>query len=197
MKFIAILVLLWIRNPSSVHAQQPTPFTYSYSAHARKFITTTFGAQALLSAVASASLHASFNASPGWGDDFHRYENHLEAYLVRRTIQQSIEYGAGTLLKQDGTFVTSQAHGFRKRLNAALYHSFFVPGPRGMTFAYPRVAAAVGTAVIADQWHPWRDRNTNPYLGVSFLLSGYVAKSIWREFKPDEVSSTRRILRFN
>jgi len=133
----------------------------------------------------SATVVSTFDRSPAWGDGSEKYVNHFGAAMMRRTLRQSIEFGAGALLQQDERFTASGQEGIKARLKSALYRSFFVPGRGGNEFALPRVAAAVGTGWALHEYHPFQRGDLNPWVQTTEVLSAYVARSFWHEFAPD------------
>lgn len=173
-----------VKNDSEANVPVPER-RYDYSSHAREYFNTTFSAKSVASAMFSAGASATFSRSDVWGDGFDRYSNRFAANMARQTIRRSIEFGAAALLQQEETFTPSLEESIGGRIRSALYHSFFVPGRNGNEFAFPRLAAAVGTGFIVSNWHPWQQQDINPWMQTTSILSGYVLQSFWREFKPD------------
>jgi hypothetical protein len=161
------------------------PVRYEFRPHALRYLRSTFSAGSVLSAVVTGGGRSLFDKTENYGTGFERYSNHMEANLVRHVIQRSIQFGSASLLQQEEAFATSKEERIGKRVQAALYHSFFVPGRDGNEFAFPRLAAALGTGWIVHKWHPWREDNINPWQQASLILASYVARSFWQEFKPD------------
>ncbi|HZU26499.1 MAG TPA: hypothetical protein VFA04_13320 [Bryobacteraceae bacterium] len=170
-------------NPADT--QEAPPPRYDFSAHLHDYLHQTFGAGAIAGSLFSSVAVSLVSRSPDWGEGRERYVDHFGAAVAARTLRQSIEFGAGALLQQDEHFSPSSATGIKARLKSALYRSFFVPGREGDEFAFPRVAAAVGTGWAVHEYHPFRRGNLNPWVQTGEVLSGYVARSFWHEFGPD------------
>jgi hypothetical protein len=158
---------------------------YDYSSHARDYFNKTFGASSVASAMFTAGASATFSRSDAWGTGFDRYSNRFAANMARQTLRRSIEFGASALLQQDEAYTPSLEDSIGRRIRSALFHSFFVPGRNGNELAFPRLAAAVGTGFIVSKWHPWQQQDINPWMQTTTILSSYVLKSFWQEFKPD------------
>lgn len=165
------------RHEDPVTGTPPSDYDYLRSFH--EFITAVYAPSPLMTSIADATS----------GPD--RYRNRVEGSLVRNGFQQSIDFAARAALRQDDSYLTSHGQGAVKRIRSALYHSLFVPGRSGDEFAFPRVAAAFGAAWVEQDWHPWRHGPPAPMKEASIILSSYVARSIWQEFKPDLTSKLR------
>jgi hypothetical protein len=170
------------RNDS--HTPVP-PRHYDVDEQFHEYLKNTYSAGPLLSAVATGGVSGLLDGTSIFGDGFERYSNHMEANLIRHVTQQTLEFGVAAALQQNERFLVSHDERMTKRIKAALYHSFFVAGRDGNEFAFPRLAAAVGTGVMITEWHPWRDDHVSTTREVSSILGGYVARSFWQEFKPD------------
>jgi hypothetical protein len=140
-------------------------------------------------AVAEAMVSASVISAVG----DRRFVSRIGASLARNGVQQSIQFGAAALLKQDERFTPLREGSAGRRMRSALYRSFFVRGRVGDEIAFPRLAAAVGTGWVTHEWHPWQQANPNPWLTASAILCGYVARSYWQEFKPEIKRGLRRL----
>ena len=149
------------------------------------YLKSTFSVGSLAAAVGFGGESALLNGTSEFGRGFECYSNHMEANLARHVIERSLEFGLAAPFRQDETVATSRDQRFRERMKAALYHSFFVAGRNGDEFAFPRFGAAIGAAWITHEWHPWRSTRTDPWLDGSKLLSAYVGRSFWHEFRPD------------
>ncbi len=161
------------------------PPAYDLGAHFRAYYRGTFGVSALAGAAFSGSARAMLSQRPEWGEGSERFSNRVEAALIRNTLQRSIEFGVGAALQQDETFKTSGEEAMGRRLRLALYHSVFVKGRGGDELAFPRIAAALGTTWVTQRWHPWTTDTQNVWVGTAIVLSSYVLKSYWHEFRPD------------
>jgi hypothetical protein len=114
----------------------------------------------------------------------HEYASALGFGPPSITESQSIEFAVSALLRQDETYLTSHEQSTGKRIQSAIYHSFFVRGRNGDEFAFPRLAAAFCTAWTEQEWHPRRHASPDPMKDASIILSTYIARSVWHEFKP-------------
>ncbi len=170
---------------SDADSEDLPPKTYDYATNARLLYKKTFGPHYLTGAALTVIAVSNIHHSELWGQGTERYFNHFGGKVTRNAIQQSIEFGTAALLQQEQRFVPSTEDRVVRRVGSALYKSFFVPGHNGDELAFPRIAAAVGTSLLVEQWHPWMNRAPNPWLMAGVLLSKYVADSLWREFKPD------------
>jgi hypothetical protein len=146
---------------------------YDYAQRFREFAKAVYAPSIFLDSIADASS----GPEP--------YKSRVEGGLARNALQQSIEFGAGALLRQDETYLTSREESTARRVQSALYHSFVVQGRNGDELAFPRIAAAFCTAWTEQEWHPWRRSSPDPMKEASIILSSYVARSVWQEFKPD------------
>ena len=174
------------------------PRSYDYRSRAQEYFRSTFGPGAVAAAMVTGSAVTTIHHADGWGDGADRYRNHFEANLARHTIQQSIEFGTGALLQQDESFTSSNQQPVGRRIRSALYRSFFVPGHTSNELAVPRLAAAIGTGWIVHGWHPWQRTEIDPWAQTARILSSYVLRSFWHEFRPDiknKLSRTKRILK--
>ncbi len=135
------------------------------------------------------------SSAPEWGAGRERYANRMEAAIVRRTMQQTIEFAVGAALQQDETFQTSGEEALGRRMRSALYHSLFVKGRGGEELAFPRIAAALGTSWVTSNWHPWRTDSQNVWVGTAVVLSQYAVRSYWYEFRPDIKRELARLRR--
>lgn len=161
------------------------PPAYDLREHFREYYRGTFGVGAFAGAALSGTAHAMMSGAPAWGDGNERYMNRVEAALVRNTLRRSIEFGVSAALQQDESFETSGEESLGRRVRSAAYHSLFVKGRGGDELAFPRIAAAIGTSWVTQKWHPWTTDTQNVWVGAAIVLSTYVAKSYWHEFRPD------------
>jgi hypothetical protein len=146
---------------------------YDYAQSLREYAKAVFAPSLFLDSIADASS----GPEP--------YNSRVEGGLARNGLQQSIEFGTGALLRQDETYLTSRDESTGRRIQSAIYHSFVVQGRNGEELAFPRIAAAFCTAWAEQEWHPWRRSPPDPMKEASIILSSYVARSVWQEFKPD------------
>ncbi len=187
----------------STHDDIEVPSTrYDFASHLTQYLSSTFGPKPIASAMFSASVRSRFHSdgSKLTAHGFGAYGNHVAENLARRTIQQSIEFGAASLLQQEEAFTSSHEQQTGRRIRSALYHSFFVPGRNGDEFAFPRLAAAVGTSLIVSEWHPWQQEKTNPWLQTAAILSKYIARSFYKEYKPEvkmAIGKGKKLLKLN
>jgi hypothetical protein len=173
-----------VRERSQDNVPVP-PRLYDYTYQATKYLNATLSPKSVTAAMMSASATATFNHSAEWGRGFDRYRNRFAANMVRQTVRNSIEFGAGAILQQEQGFVSSADNRFIRRIGSVFYHSFFVPGRGTNELSFPRVAAAVGTGWLVHEWHPWQQGSVNPWMETSRILSSYVIRSAVQEFKPE------------
>jgi len=138
------------------------------------YIHETLGLQPIASAFGM-SLFRHYVHEFVWKDE-RPYEpmlNRFEGSLFRNTLRNSIEFGIADWRQEDTRFRPSGQKGARGRFQYALVHAFVVPTPTGTEFAYARFAGIVGTAAVADSWHPWRDHSSRPnyYRQTTFGLA--------------------------
>lgn len=170
-------------------ASGPVPVPrYDFSDHAQSYLRATFSAKAVLSASASAAANITTRRNPTMSD----FRERLASNLARNTTRNSIEFATAAFLQQEGTYVRSTEEGVLRRATHAVYRTFIVPGREGDEFAFPRVAAALGTAYMTRQFHPGYASTPNPWVDAAGILGRYVARSLWSEFKPEIMFRVRR-----
>ena len=121
-----------------------------------------------------------------WGRGMGGYGCHYASGFGRRLINNSVEFGAVLVLRQDTRFRPSQRVGLFPRLHYALTHAFLATGERGnIEPAYARFAGITGGALIAPAWH----RHTLSASGfgqdLAFSALDQVQNSLLTEFSPD------------
>jgi hypothetical protein len=153
------------------------------------YIHETLGLQPIASAFGM-SLFRHYAHELVWKDERH-YEpmlNRFEGSLFRNTLRNSLEFGVANWRQEDTRYRPSGQRGARARVRYALLRAYVVPTPTGTEFAYARFAGIVGTTVVTDACHPWRDPSYRPnyYRQTTFGIGlDPVAKSMWAEFGPD------------
>ncbi|HLJ46008.1 MAG TPA: hypothetical protein VKU01_08370 [Bryobacteraceae bacterium] len=183
-----------VRLDPNALVKAPKP-GYDFTAHAKRYLWSTFGPQPLGAAVASGIASAAFVSVSGLSPANGGYANRIAANLATNTIAKSLEFGTAAFLQQDEGFSPSGEDGFRRRATYALYRIFVVPGRDGDELAFPRLASAVGTAWITNRWHPWQEAEPNMWSQAALILTRYAFKSYWTEFKPEILRETRKVLR--
>lgn len=168
---------------------------YDFNEHAREYLRSTFGPQTLGAGVVSAIASTTFRNISGIGVENGGYPNRIAFNLATNTIAKSIEFGTAAFLQQEQGFSASGERGFRKRSAYALYRTFMVPGRDGDELAFPRIAAAAGTAWMIHRWHPWQEAQPNVLTLAGWILARYALRSYWTEFKPEILHVTRKMLR--
>jgi len=177
------------------NANGPNPHVrYNLSDHTRKYLLSAFGPQALGTGAATALTGTMFRDIAGAVPASGGYTNRMAANLTTNAIAKSIEFGTAAFLQQEQEFTPSGERGFKKRAAYALYRTFMVPGRDGDELAFPRIAAAVGTGMIVERWHPWQERQPNAWTQAGFILARCALKSYWTEFKPEILHATRKVL---
>jgi hypothetical protein len=153
------------------------------------FVHQTLGLQPIVSAFGN-TMFRHYVHEFVWKKEFH-YEpmlNRFEGSLFRNTFRNSIEFGVATWRQEDTRYKSSGQQGAGARMRYALLRAYVVPTPTGTEFAYARFASIVGTTVVTDEWHPWREYSYRPnyyrQAGFGFVLDP-IARSMWAEFGPD------------
>jgi hypothetical protein len=129
-----------------------------------------------------------------WGRGMGGYGCHYASGFGRRLINNSVEFGATLVLRQDTRFRPSHRTGLFPRLNYAVTHAFLATGESGRVEpAYSRFAGITGGALIAPAWH----RHTLSASGfgqdLAFSALDQVQNSLLTEFSPDMLRVGRSV----
>jgi len=181
--------------PDPNSSNPPATRSYDLAQHAKQYLRSTFGARALEVSLSSAITSTAFRNLSGLEYGSGNYPNRIAANLAGHTIAQSIEFGTSAFLRQEEGFSPSGEKGFRKRAAYALYRTFVMRGRAGDELAFPRFAAAAGTAWITHRWHPWQEAEPNVWSQAGCILARYALKSYWTEFRPEIIRATRKVFR--
>jgi hypothetical protein len=138
------------------------------------------------SAVSSATLLL-FSPSPVWGQGADRFTNHFVASFTQRLVTYGVQSGAAALLHEDVRYKPSQSHSAWQRTQHALISTLILETPHGNDIAIANIAAALGSGIVIDKFHPGRENAAHPgaleFAGWNLL--GFAEGNLWNEFKPD------------
>jgi hypothetical protein len=151
------------------------------------YLRDTFGPGALLQSAFVAGTNHFDNDPPEWRQGAQGYGRRFASRFGRFTIQKSIEYGLGTVLRQDTSYRRCECSGFLRRMSHALSSNFIArkrDGSRTLTIA--KVAGYYGSGMISTAWYPDRYTATGDgvRLGTLSLVSG-TGVNVIREFWPE------------
>jgi hypothetical protein len=121
-----------------------------------------------------------------WGHGIGGYGCSYASGFGRRLINNSVEFGAILVLRQDTRFRPSQRVGLFPRLHYAVTHAFLATGERGnIEPAYARFAGMTGGALIAPAWHSHTLSASGFGQDLAFSALDQVQNSLLTEFSPD------------
>jgi hypothetical protein len=170
---------------AGAHAQPPGAVT----AHGRfeAYAGGLFGPAAIGGRAMVAAIQLGRDAPPEWGQDWAGYGRHFGYRYARHAVSETIELGAGALLREDPRYFASGERRPWRRIRYALARSFVVPVEGGgKRFAYSRIAAAYGSAWIANAWYPEHARQPRDVLlRGTWSVVGKLGGTMFQEFWPD------------
>jgi hypothetical protein len=145
------------------------------------------GPVAITKTVAVAGLRHAADSPPEWGQGMAGYGRRVGYRHLRRTVNNSVEFGVGALIGEDPRYFRSNKLGFWGRVGHAASSAFVARVDGGGTrFAYARFAGAYGGAAIANAWYPERVRGPGYTLARgTYSIGGEIVGNLWREFWPD------------
>ena len=121
-----------------------------------------------------------------WGRGMGGYGCHYASGFGRRLINNSVEFGAILVLRQDTRFRPSHRTGLFPRLSYAVSHAFLATSERGrIQPAYARFAGITGGALIAPAWHSHPLSASGFGQDLAFSALDQVQNSLLTEFSPD------------
>jgi hypothetical protein len=138
------------------------------------------------SAISSAALQL-LSPSPVWGRGADRFTNHFVASFTQRLVTYGVQSGAAALLHEDLRYKPSHSRNVWRRSQHALISTLILETPHGNDIALANIAAAVGSGIVINTFHPGRENAVHP--GALELagwnLLGFAEGNLWNEFKPD------------
>ena len=121
-----------------------------------------------------------------WGRGMGGYGCSYASGFGRRLINNSVEFGAILVLRQDARFRPSLREGLFPRLHYALTHAFLATGEHGrIEPAYARFAGIAGGALISPAWHSHTLSASGFGQDLAFSALDQVQNSLLTEFSPD------------
>jgi hypothetical protein len=134
-------------TPKATPTIEFTPLTASK--RLRLYLTTTYGPQWIVHSAAAAGISQWRDAPKEWKQGAEAYGDRFENSYARHLIQETLEYGASAILREDNHYVPSLDTGFWKRTRHAVAGTFVARNDNGHEhFAYSRLGSAQGAAFI-------------------------------------------------
>jgi hypothetical protein len=156
--------------------------TYTWEERVQDYLQRTYGWQRLTVSAANSGLGHLLRDSGDSGPDTFVWR--MAASTGRRAVRNTIELGAGALLREDTRFQPSGATGLGARLRYAALQTFRTSGdnPR---FAYSRLLGVAGGAAVTPPLygHAMTGPRFLEDMGMGYL--GHLQKSLLTEFGPD------------
>ena len=115
------------------------------------------------------------------------------ASFARRVVRNTIELGAGAVLREDARLLPSGKKGFRRRLRHALRGALLTSD--GRRFAFSRAVATAGGVAISASWYPGPLTGRTFAEGFVWGYLGHLQNSVLTEFEADFKKTGRRIWR--
>jgi hypothetical protein len=127
-----------------------------------------------------------------WGGGFRGYGRRVASRVASGDlVQNSIQFPAAALLKEDVRYIAANQHGFERRLEHAILYSFLTYNSQGQTtLNVANIGGYYGAAAISTLWLPGHQNVASYTLSngsESMALS--VPVNILQEFWP-EISRT-------
>ncbi|MGI8746163.1 MAG: hypothetical protein ACR2NN_27000 [Bryobacteraceae bacterium] len=121
------------------------------------YLRTTFGPFALLTTGVGAGVEQLNNSAPEWGQGVQGYGIRYGDVFGRLLVQNTIQYGAATVLREDPNYYRCECSGLFKRTGHALISTFTARRPSGKrTLAISAIVGAYGGGMISTFWYPHR-----------------------------------------
>jgi hypothetical protein len=122
-----------------------------------------------------------------WGQGMEGYGRRLASKFGHHALRRTIQLGAGIGLHEDPRYFRSQRKGFWPRATYAMKHVVITrKDDGGSRFAYSRLIAVFGAALISRTWHPEESRTVKNGLTNGAISLGWdVGNKVFEEFWPD------------
>jgi len=121
-----------------------------------------------------------------WGRGIDGYGCRYASGFGRRLINNSVEFGAVLVLRQDTRFRRSHRTGIFPRIRYAATHAFLATNEQGeVEPAYARFAGITGGALIAPAWRKHTLSAAGFGQDLAFSSLDQVQNSLLTEFSPD------------
>lgn len=191
-EFVALLLAVAGAAQPQDMVRPADPFTPAQ--RVQYYLHRTYDWQRMSLLVADTGLGHLLAAPDAWGRGTDRFARCYGSAFGRRVVSNSIELGAGMVLREDSRYRPSRGKSFTGRLRYAAVHSLLASVPGGnLRPAYSRVAAAAGTELIVAVWSPYPVSAASVLQGTAFTLLGAVENSYLSEFEPDLKQFARRL----
>ncbi|HWB96755.1 MAG TPA: hypothetical protein VG672_08640 [Bryobacteraceae bacterium] len=123
---------------------------------------------------------AAFDRGPGG------YWCRYSSGFGRRIVRNSIEFGAGFVLREDLRYRRSPDRGILARLRMATTSAVLAYDPAGgQHFAWSRLAANTGASMISASWQPYRNGTGRVAGNFAWSYVGQIENNLLSEFAPD------------
>lgn len=148
------------------------------------YLQRTYGWQRLSVAVADAGMNHLLRDPGQWDRSPNSFAYRFGANMARRAVRNTVELGAGALLREDTRFRPSGLTGIGPRLRYAALQAFRTSGDN-QRFAYSRLIGTAGSSLVSSP--VYGDALTGPRfledLGWGYV--GHLQKSVLTEFGDD------------
>jgi hypothetical protein len=115
------------------------------------------------------------------------YGRRFASKFAHHTVRRTIQLGAGIWLREDPRYFRSERTGFWPRTSYALTQVFITrKDDGGSRFAFSRLIAVFGAALISRTWQPEDSRTVKNGLTNGAISLGWdVGNKVFEEFWPD------------
>jgi len=182
--FVSVVLLLLFGSAAFAQAQPSKQFPIEE--RWRHYVNRTYSWQQMALLGLDTTFDHALQEPHEWGRSPESLTYRYSSNFGRRVVQNSIELGAGILLREDTRFAPSQKEGFLRRVGMAATGAVMAQNERGnRRFSYARLAATAGALLVTSTWHPC-GRSPEHLLGrVGDSYLGHLQNSLLTEFSPD------------
>jgi hypothetical protein len=158
------------------------------------YLRKTFGLVAIGRSLSLAGINQWRDDPTEWGQGMEGYGRRFASKFGHHTIRRTIQLGAGIWLREDPRYFRSERTGFGPRTSHAVTSVFITrKDDGGSRFAYSRLIAVFGAALISRTWQPEDSRTVKNGLTNGAISLGWdVGNKVFEEFWPDIRRRLRR-----
>ena len=178
--------------PTAAGADQRLPL--AFGDRARLYYSETLGPGAVFRSGFVALMNQRDNDPPEWRQGTAGYSRRLASRFARHGVQESIEFGAGALLREDPRYFRAGSGGFWRRTGHAIASTLLTrTAEGGWRPAFARLGGIYGGAMISTAWYPSRYSALGDGIRLGTTSVGVsAAVNVLREFWPSLRSAFRR-----
>jgi hypothetical protein len=163
----------------------PAPEQSTTSERFQDYLSRTYGWQKMSWLAVDTGIDHLLHESE-WGRGIDGYGCRYASGFGRRLINNSVEFGAVLVLRQDTRFRRSHRTGIFPRIRYAATHAFLATNEQGeVEPAYARFAGITGGALIAPAWRKHTLSAAGFGQDLAFSSLDQVQNSLLTEFSPD------------